>query len=254
VAGEDHYIDLDGCRFAPGHVVGRAPSDRLEPSWDLRFHDEEPPFWHLPHPWMYRAPLPRTKLVSPHPHATFTGWVDLGDRRIELAGWPGMVGHNWGSEHARRTIWIHGANFPGQPGAWLDVAIARVGVGPLTTPWIANGAVRLDGRRHRLGGLGRIASTRIEDDVESCRFRLEGEDVELDGTVGAARSSFVGWEYAQPSGEKRQTINCSIADLRLDVARPGTAPVTLELAGAAAYELQMDDRYPAIPIQPFPDG
>jgi hypothetical protein len=203
---------------------------------------------------MYGAPLPRTKLVSPHPHVTFAGWVDIGSRRIELSGWPGMVGHNWGSEHARRTIWIHGAGFAGRPDDWLDLAIARVGLGPLTTPWIANGALCLDGRRHRLGGLGRIASTRIEENVESCRFRLKGEAIELDGTVGAPGRSFVGWEYAQPAGAKRQTINCSIADLHLKVARPGAAPVTLELAAAAAYELQMEERYAAIPTQPFPDG
>ena len=59
---------------------------------------------------------------------------------------------------------------------------------------------------------------------------------------------------ADPKVGERQTINCSIADLRLDVSRPGAGAVALELTGAAAYELQMQERYPAIPVQPFADG
>jgi hypothetical protein len=95
-AGPDHYIHVGQSRFEPGHVFGS--SDGYE--WDLRFDSAEPPFEHLPRGWMYRAPIPRTKLLSPYPDARFDGWVAAGDERIELSGWPGMVGHNWGSEHA----------------------------------------------------------------------------------------------------------------------------------------------------------
>jgi hypothetical protein len=203
---------------------------------------------------MYRAALPRTKVLSPHPHVVFWGWVEAGGQRIDIEGWPGTVGHNWGAEHAKRAIWLHGSNFDGHRDGWLDVAIARVGVGPLTTPWVATGELCLDGRRHRLGGLGRVRSTRIEEAVERCRFRIPGRDVTVEGNVETPRDHFVGWIYAQPSGAERQTINCSIADLRLEVARPCLAPVTLAVRAGAAYELQMDERYPPIPVQPFSDG
>ena len=33
---------------------------------------------------------------------------------IELAGWPGMIGHNWGSEHAERWVWLEGTGFAGR--------------------------------------------------------------------------------------------------------------------------------------------
>jgi hypothetical protein len=29
----------------------------------------------------------------------------------------GMVGHNWGGEHAERWIWLHGLDFEKAPGA-----------------------------------------------------------------------------------------------------------------------------------------
>jgi hypothetical protein len=253
-ADEGHYIAVDAGRFAPGYVVGHASSQQLDAAWELQFAGSQAPVRHLPQSWMYRVPFPRTKVLSPHPQVSFSGWVDAGGTRIDVSGWPGTVGHNWGSEHARRAIWLHGTNFDGAPDAWLDVAIARVGLGRLTTPWIANGELCLGGRRHRLGGLGRVHATRIDETPERCHFRLTGKRVSVEGAVHAPREHFVGWIYAQPSGEERQTVNCSIADLRLEVSRPGTPSVNLTVEGGAAYELQLAEGYPPIPVQPFPDG
>jgi hypothetical protein len=70
-ASEGDYIAMDGCRFAPGYVAGQAPSDQLDAEWELRFDGAEPAVWHLPWSWMYRAPFPRTKVLSPHPHVLF---------------------------------------------------------------------------------------------------------------------------------------------------------------------------------------
>jgi hypothetical protein len=124
----------------------------------------------------------------------------------------------------------------------------------MTTPWIANGALCLDGCRHRLGGLGRVRATEVEEGPESCSFRVPGEEIAVSGRVWASRTNFVGWEYAQPDGLKRQTIHCSIADLQLVVSRSGHAPLTLELRGGGSYELQSEEGHPDIPVQPFPDG
>ena len=60
-----------------------------------------------------------------------------------------MVGHNWGTQHAERWIWLHGTGFEGAEDAWLDAAIGRIKLGLVTTPWIANGTLFVDGQRHR---------------------------------------------------------------------------------------------------------
>jgi hypothetical protein len=120
-------------------------------SWSLRIEELEPELRHLALEWLYRAPLPRTKLTSPSPLASFSGELSLsGDRRLALDGWRGMVGHNWGAEHAERWIWLHGVDFEGAPEAWLDVALGRIRVAGRLTPWVANGMLSLDGRRVRL--------------------------------------------------------------------------------------------------------
>ena len=82
-----------------------------------------------------------------------------------LDGWPGMAGHNWGAQHAETWLWLHGIAFAGAAGAWLDLAVGRVRVAGRTTPWIANGALELDGRRHVLGGLRARGGGRRAADV-----------------------------------------------------------------------------------------
>jgi hypothetical protein len=207
---------------------------------------------------MYKAPVPRTKLMSPYPAARFSGQVAFGDRRVELDGWPGMVGHNWGAQHAERWIWMHGTNFDGRSlDTWLDVAIGRIKIGPWTTPWIANGALSIDGERHQLGGIERARSTKIDERPDFARFRVPGVGLTIEGEVSAPRDRIVGWVYADPDGSEHNTANCSIAELTLTVSRtgaPAAPPVTLHTPHGAAYELGMRETDHGIPIQQFSDG
>src|SRR5207247_314265 len=118
-APEGAYIEIAGSRFGPDRAAGEAVSDQLAASWDLELTGSEPPLRHLPD-WAYGARLPRTKLLSPHPNARFSGRIRAGERELSVDGWRGMVGHNWGAEHAHRAIWLHGLGFDGEPDAWLD--------------------------------------------------------------------------------------------------------------------------------------
>ena len=250
-AGGEDFIRVGDARFGLGHVVGEA----LDASWELTFDPgTERPFHHLPRGWMYKAKIPRTKTLSPYPAARFSGRVRHGDREVELDGWPGMIGHNWGAEHAERWIWMHGTAFDGHEDAYLDAAIGRIAVGPVTTPWIGNGVLVLDGRRHRLGGIERARKTHVEERPEGCEFSLAGKGVTVRGRVGASRDRFVGWVYADPDGPQHHTVNCSIADMTLTVERRRGPDVELRVAGGATYELGMRERDHGIPIQPFPDG
>jgi hypothetical protein len=161
-----------------------------------------------------------------------------------------MVGHNWGAEHAERWIWLHGVEFDGFEGeTWLDVAIGRIKVGPWTTPWIANGALSLEGERIPVGGIGKARATKIDEHPDRCVFTLPGPEGMLRGEVSAPRERFVGWVYADPDGSEHNTVNCSIAELTLNVRGR-----TLHTPHGAAYELGMREAQDEIPIEPFPDG
>lgn len=224
-------------------------------SWSLRLHSSQPELRHLTPELLYRTPLPRTKLSSPAPLASFDGTVEVSGREpIVLDGWHGMVGHNWGVQHAERWIWLHGLDFADAPGAWLDVAIGRVRVAGRMTPWIANGALFLDGRRHRLGGL-LARGVYVREEAGGCQLRLGGHSgIVLQGTVEAPPSARAGWLYADPDGGEHDVVNCSVARLDLTAQLPASPPVALRSAHGGAYELGMREHDHGVPLAPFSDG
>jgi hypothetical protein len=188
------------------------------------------------------------------PAARFSGQLRFGDRTVQLDDWPGMVGHNWGAQHAERWIWMHGSSFAGQgQDTWLDVAVGRIKVGPWTTPWIANGVLSVGGERQRIGGIERARSTRIDERPDHASFTLPGAGLTISGEARAPRERFVGWVYADPDGSEHQTVNCSIAEMKLSVTRDGRRPLELSTGHGAAYELGMREHDHGMPIQPYPD-
>jgi hypothetical protein len=223
-------------------------------SWELTYEATDDELRHLGPAWLYSAPVPRTKLTSPAPAARFDGLVRLPGRDpIELRGWPGMIGHNWGSEHAARWIWLHGIGFAEQPGAWVDLAVGRVEVAGRLSPWIASGAVSVDGRRSRLGGLA-ARRVSVREGPDGCEVEMPGRS----GTAVAVRArvpegTAAGWRYSDPDGGEHDVINCSIADLELELRGAGPTR-TLRAPHGGAFELGMREREHGVPIAPFTDG
>jgi hypothetical protein len=252
LAGE--WIHVGQCRIGPGNAEGRISTDSLTASWNLLFSGDHPPCQYLPAEWLYRAPLPKTKFVAPVPFAIFNGAIELDGQRIDVSDWSGMIGHNWGSEHAERWVWLEGTGFEDSPDAWFDAGAARIKIGRWTSPWVPSGMLSLDGELHRLGGLGRIRSARIVESYTGCEFELPGDEILVRGRVTAPSKDFVAWVYADPKGSSHHTINCSVSDLELTVERPGRPDRRLSLPGGAAYELGMRETTHGVPLQPYADG
>ncbi len=198
--------------------------------------------------------MPKTKFVAPYPDARFSGRLEIDGEEIALDGWPGMIGHNWGSEHAERWVWLEGTGFGEAADTYFDAGAARIKIGRRTTPWLPSGMLVLDGEAHRLGGFGKIRSASIEPAPTACEFVLPGKDIVVRGRVSAPKKDFVGWIYADPKGSEHNTLNCSVADLELTVERPAQPARKLTLNAGAAYEFGMRETDHGIPIQPYPDG
>jgi hypothetical protein len=295
----DGWIAIAGeSELGPAGAQGACGGAR----WSLAISAPQAPLRHLPRAWMYRAPLPRTKLTSPAPAARFDGELQLppaageetGGETVRLEGWRGMLGHNWGAEHAERWIWLHalclrerpargapaagvtpsapvpetatgetagigagadaGAETASADTAWLDVAIGRVRVAGRTTPWVANGALALDGERLRLGGLG-ARGLLVAERPTHCRLTLPGAaGLRVEAHVQAPAEALAGWRYADPDGGEHEVGNCSIASLALTLHRPGRVARTLSTDHGAAYELGMREHDHGVPLAPFADG
>jgi hypothetical protein len=249
------YVAIGDSELTPARATGRLDSPTLDAEWDLTFATDEPEQRHLPAAWMYTAGVPRTKSLTPHPAARFGGRLRAGDRTLDLDGWVGVVSHNWGSEHAERWVWMHCGQFAGRGrDTWLELVLGRIRLGPVVVPWIANGALSLDGRRHRLGGPRRVRSTRVDESPTRCRFVTSGDGVRLEGEISAPAERFVTWRYADPAGPEHHSAHCSVADLRLEVRLDGGAPVVLDAPAAGSYELGMKEADHGLTLQPYADG
>lgn len=238
-------VDLD-------HATGALSVSGTDVAWDLQLRDPAPPLSHLSKPWMYTAPVPRTKSTSPAPDLRISGTVTVDGTTIALDGWRGMLGHNWGTEHAHRWIWLRGASFVEQPDAWLDVVIGRIKVGPVVVPWVANGVLELDGVRHRVGGARRYP--RVTERPDGCDLVLGAPGLAITAAVQAPRELSVGWRYADPGGGEHQVRNCSVAGLALTLTGKDGRARTLSTPDGGVYELGSHEFDPALVMQPYADG
>jgi hypothetical protein len=248
------WIRVGDAEIGPGRASGSVATDAVEASWDLDFAGDAAPCKYLPSDRLYETRLPKTKFVAPFPDARFDGRLVVDGEEVEIASWPGMIGHNWGTEHAERWVWLEGTGFEGSPDTYFDAGAARIKLGPWTTPWVPSGMLMLDGEPHRLGGFGHIRSASIDATPEACTFVLPGKDITVRGRVSAPKKDFVGWIYADPKGPEHNTINCSVSDLELTIERPGQPSRELTLSAGAAYEFGMRETDHGIPVQPYPDG
>ena len=236
------YIDIAGSRVEPGRAVGAIESPSLSTQWDFTIESSEPELRHLPIARMYEAKVPKTKSMTPHPAALFNG--RLGD--WELDGWLGVSSHNWGSEHAERWVYLHCGQFEGRGrDTWLELTIGRIKVGPLTLPWIANGALQVDGNRIRLGGPQKAPRTKVRETPTTLELAIGDLHLELE----APKEHYVAWRYADPEGPEHHSLHTSIADLR--VRHDGVELVSKQ---AATYELGMRETDHGLVVQPYDDG
>lgn len=235
------WVRISASVFGPGGVRGEGGGAR----WNLRWITTEQPLHHLPGRLLYAAPLPRTKLLSPAPAARFSGTVEIAGRTVELDRWPGMVGHNWGREHAERWIWLHGIAFDDAEDTWLDLGAARVRIGGRLSPWLLTGAIASGGERVRVGGLRRA----LRPVVRESALALELACGELQVAARAPRSQTVVWRYADPDGSEHHVANCSATALELDWR--GRRSVTRY---GGVYELGMREHDHGLPVQPFADS
>ena len=250
------WISIGDAQLTPDSAEGECGEAR----WSLRFASAEPELRHLPRAWMYRAPLPRTKLTSPAPAASFEGTIELPDppgvdAHIELRDWHGMVGHNWGAEHAERWIWLHGIDFEEDPDG-----VARRGDRPRThrSPGDALGGQRRAVARRTAPAPrrpGRAAACWWPRPRSAAASRCRAlTAMTVDAHIDTPADSHAGWRYADPDGGEHDVSNCSIAALAMTVRRPGYPARTLHTAHGAAYELGMREHDHGVPIAPFADG
>ena len=255
VGTQDALVAIGGAELTLARARGALRSPTLDAEWALSIGGSDTELRHLPADWMYGAPLPKTKALTPRPGARFDGHLKIAGRTVSVDGWTGVIGHNWGGEHAERWIWLHCGAFDGHgTDTWIDMVLGRVRVGPVVLPWLASGALSLGGTRHVLGGPRRARATKVEETQHGARFVLTGDDVRVEGEIVSPAGQVVAWRYASPDLDERHSAHSSLADLVLHVRGSGGQERTLSACGTATYELGTRPADDGVAVQPYADG
>jgi hypothetical protein len=246
-----HGLSCGPASQGPAGTRGSVESDQLSAQWDLAFAPRTAGLEHLHSAFLYRAPLPRTKATSPVPDLDVEGTLVLDGTPVDLTGWTGMLGHNWGTEHAARWIWLRASGFGENGTGFLDAVLGRVRVGPALAPWTAFGALELDGTRHQLGGLlARGTSVALSDNGATIGLAGSGLSVRIRAEVSPPAT--VGWEYSDPAGHRHEVVNSSVADISLTIDR-GPSREAFHPSRRGVLEVGGDRRAFDVPLQPFAD-
>ncbi|HEY8516240.1 MAG TPA: hypothetical protein VIS07_12060 [Candidatus Binatia bacterium] len=236
-------------RLEPGRVVGAAASGGHTIAWDLSFTGDAEPLLALP-PALYDAKLPRAKTLVPLPLATFRGTLTVDGKAYPVFDWVGSQNHNWGSRHTDHYAWGQVAGFDDAPESFLEVATARLKLGPVWTPFMTLLVLRHEGREIALNSLLRSVRARGRFTYFDWTFRSEDAAYAVEGRISAPRAAFVGLRYDNPPGGVKHCLNSKLASCELTLVdkRAGGAPVTLATRHRAAFEILTDDRAHGVPI------
>lgn len=241
-------IELPSAQLGHSHAQGACESGGQRIGWDLRFALGQSPLLLLP-PALYDGGFPKAKSLVSRPLARFDGTLAVNGDTVAVQGWVGSQNHNWGRQHTDRYAWGQVAGFDdGHGESFLEVASAKLKLGPLWTPWITPIVLRHRGREHRLNAMGRALRARASVQGFDWQFASHGDGVRIEGRIQAPREAFVGLRYANPPGGIKQCLNSKVAHAELTLTHADGTRETLASRQRAAFELLGDDDDHGVPM------
>ena len=234
-------VRIGEASLGPGHLQGAIASRGQTLAWELAFEGDSPPILLLPLK-LYQGGFPAAKSLVSLPLARFSGGLSVNGEAIDVAGWRGSQNHNWGSRHTDLYAWGQVAGFDTHPESFLEVATARLRLGPFWTPPITPLVLRHRQREYALTGLVQAVRARGSFGYFNWEFKSETPEVEVEGVISAPREAFVGLDYRNPPGGVKHCLNSKIASCRLQFRDKlaGTTEI-METQSRAAFEILTSD-------------
>jgi hypothetical protein len=230
-------------------LQGSVRSGTQEIRWYLRFDGGEVPLLLLPGK-LYESALPKAKSLVMLPMARFSGLIGLDGEFIEVEDWIGSVNHNWGARHTDRYAYGQVCSFDNAPSSFLELATARVKMGPVWTPAMTPLVLRHRGEEFALNTIWQSVRAKASYEYFRWHFASGNERVRIDGEISAQKEDFVGLRYYNPPGGVKTCLNSKVADCRLTMTdrKTGTKE-ELVARHRAAFEILTDDDAHGVAIQ-----
>ncbi|MBM9502756.1 hypothetical protein JWG44_21115 [Leptospira sp. 201903071] len=235
-------ISIGGSQLTDSYLIGKAGNKKGPENffWDLKISGGSPPLFLFPEN-LYEGGFPKAKVLVGNPWIKISGTLKLGTEEIQLQDWIGSHNHNWGSKHTDRYAWGQVVGFEEEPDSFLELATAKLKIGPFWTPAITPIVFRFRGKdyklNHPLRGFGR-AKYRYFD----WNFGASSNEISIKGRIFADRQDFACLQYWNPPGGWKYCLNSKIANAEIFVKRKED-PSFLKLTSKrkAAFEILTDD-------------
>jgi hypothetical protein len=237
----DFNVSVDGCTFSRDRTRGRVVTADRSIEWDLGLRPSGS-LVHLPARWMYEGRLPSTKLVTLLADTRASGHINVLGKEWRVDGWPAMLGHNWGRDHAPRYAWGHCNLWEGAGEGELvfEGVSAQVPVGPVLSPVTTLVLVRHLGARHDMNGALSLVRSHGEITFRRWKLRARSHRLVLEAELWGKTDDFVGLFYPNPSGPMTYCLNTKLAHAEV-LLRPRGGRETIYRSRAAALEIGTRD-------------
>jgi len=238
-SGEGLDVAVGGATLRRGALKGAIKNVKADVSWGLSYDGSEAPLFDFPESYYYRG-FPKAKVLVGLPLAVYNGSLSVFGKKVTIEGWVGSENHNWGSKHTDHYAWGQVAGFDNAMGSFLELATARIKIGPFWTPFMTPLVLRHEGKDYALNSLGSTLG-RASFSYFNWHFKAKGDDITLQGTIRADRKDFVCLPYYNPPGGTKFCLNSKIAACIIVITRKGiTRPEILETKHRAAFEILTD--------------
>ncbi|HUT52371.1 MAG TPA: tocopherol cyclase family protein [bacterium] len=218
--------------------------------WDIRFDSATPSFHHFPHQKMYELAFPKTKVLSPHQHAKFSGRVAANGREIAFSNAPGQQTHIWGTKHALRWAWGHCNSFREDPEAVWEGLDSQIKLGPVKSPHLNLFYLKHRGRDYLFNSVARLFTNRSRWELGRWSFAAKNRELRIAGEVSCNYKDMVAVTYTDPDGEKLWCNNSKVAAIRLTLFGPdGSRRGELTSDRGSAAEFVDRRTYPEVPVR-----
>lgn len=237
-AQDDFNIVIGDAVLTPGVLNGCIGYGSQKIQWDITYTGNEEPLFLFP-PKLYTTKLPKAKSLVGLPNAIFNGTINVNGETITIDNWVGSQNHNWGSKHTDHYAWGQVCGFDNEPDAFLELATARIKLGPLWTPYMTPVVLRYKGNEYTLNSLGETLC-RARFGYFYWDFNARSKDISLKGSIFALNKDFVCLPYYNPPGGTKYCLNTKIASCEL-VCTIGSEQFSLKTKNRCAFEILTDD-------------
>ncbi len=240
--GDPFRIQIGNSLQTKSNITGKAgnKTGSTPIEWDLELIGGDKPLFLFPEKF-YEGGFPKAKVLVGRPSILLKGTITLENNKIQIENWLGSQNHNWGPKHTDQYAWGQVAGFDGEKDSFLELATARIKIGPFWTPAITPIVLRFQGKEYALNQPF-SSFGRAEYKYFDWKFKVSSPEIQIEGRIHADRKDFACLRYSNPPGGWKYCLNSKIARAELSIIRKGeTSPLRLLSSRKAAFEILTED-------------